>query len=66
MGQEIDLLINYPKTKRDLDSRLENKSEDDRKIARQFGKDFLMVIESMDTVVFHICQDFGGCSSNLY
>ena len=40
MGQEIDLLINYPKTKRDLDSRLENKSEDDRKIARQFGKDF--------------------------
>ena len=40
MGQEIDLLINYPKTKRDLDSRLENKSEDDRKIARLFGKDF--------------------------
>ena len=40
MGQEIDLLINYPKKKRDLDSRLENKSEDDRKIARQFGKDF--------------------------
>lgn len=40
MGREIDLLCNYPKTKRDLDSRVEEKTEEVRTIARQFGKDF--------------------------
>lgn len=40
MGKEIDLLVNYPKTKRDLDKRVIEKSEEDRRIARQFGKDF--------------------------
>ena len=40
MGKEIDLLINYPKTKRDLSKRLVQKSEEDRAIARKFGKDF--------------------------
>jgi len=40
MGQEIDLLINYPKTKRNLDERVAQKSEEDRAIARQFDKDF--------------------------
>ena len=40
MGKEIDLLINYPKTKRDLSKRLVQKSEEDRAIARRFGKDF--------------------------
>ena len=40
MGKEIDLLSKYPKTKRDLSKRLENKTEDVRKIARKFGKDF--------------------------
>ncbi|NQU67574.1 MAG: methyltransferase domain-containing protein [Candidatus Marinimicrobia bacterium] len=40
MGQEIDLLINYPKTKRDIQARLEAKSDDVRHIARKFGKDF--------------------------
>lgn len=40
MGQEIDLLINYPKTKRNLDERLASKTDSDRAIARQFGKDF--------------------------
>ena len=40
MGQEIDLLENYPKTKRNLDERLASKTEADRMIARQFGKDF--------------------------
>lgn len=40
MGQEIDLLVNYPKTKRDVKERGQTKTEADRTIARQFGKDF--------------------------
>ncbi len=40
MGQEIDLLINYPKTKRDIHARMESKTEEVRLIARKFGKDF--------------------------
>lgn len=40
MGQEIDLLINYPRPKRNIDERAQNKTEKDRAIARQFGKDF--------------------------
>lgn len=40
MGQEIDLLINYPKTKRNIKERGAAKTEEDRAIARQFGKDF--------------------------
>jgi ubiquinone/menaquinone biosynthesis C-methylase UbiE len=40
MGKEIDLLANYPKTNRNLDERLASKTEADREIARQFGRDF--------------------------
>jgi 2-polyprenyl-3-methyl-5-hydroxy-6-metoxy-1,4-benzoquinol methylase len=40
MGKEINLLANYPKTKRNLDERLAAKNESDRKIARNFGKEF--------------------------
>lgn len=40
MGMEIDLLKNYPKSTRNLDERADDKTENDRKIARQFGKDF--------------------------
>ena len=40
MGQEIDLLVNYPKTKRNLDERRASKNEVDRAIARQFGREF--------------------------
>ncbi len=40
MGIEIDLLVNYPKTKRNLEERLLSKTEADRAIARKFGKDF--------------------------
>jgi len=39
MGKEIDLLKKYPKSKRNLDER-EKKTEEDRKVAREFGKDF--------------------------
>jgi len=37
---EIDLLANYPKTKRNLDERAAQKTEEDRAIGRQFGKDY--------------------------
>ena len=40
MGKEIDLLLNYPKAKRDLNARLQSKTEEDRLIARKFDKDF--------------------------
>lgn len=40
MGFEIDLLVNYPKAKRNLQERLEAKTEEVRAVARQFGKEF--------------------------
>ncbi len=40
MGQEIDLLANYPKTKRNIEERGSAKTEEVRAVARQFGKDF--------------------------
>lgn len=40
MGKEIDLMENYPKSKRDLTKRLEEKTPQDRALAREFGKAF--------------------------
>ena len=40
MGIEIDLLKNYPKSKRDINDRLHSKTESNRLIARKFGKEF--------------------------
>lgn len=40
MGQEIDLLANYPRAKRNVDERGQTKTEEDRRIARQFGREF--------------------------
>ena len=40
MGKEIDLLVNYPKAKRNLDERAASKTEEDRAIARRFGQEF--------------------------
>ena len=40
MGLEIDLMVNYPKTKRDVKGRGAEKTEEDRAIAREFGKEF--------------------------
>lgn len=37
---EIDLLKNYPKTKRNVKERGATKTEEDRRIAREFGKEF--------------------------
>ena len=40
MGVEIDLLKNYPKTKRDTNQRSQIKSNEDISIARKFDKEF--------------------------
>lgn len=40
MGREIDLLVNYPKSKRDVTERGAEKTDEDRAIARQFGREF--------------------------
>ena len=40
MGQEIDLMINYPRTKRDVKARGAEKTVADRALACEFGKDF--------------------------
>lgn len=40
MGKEIDLLREYPKSKRDITKRLVEKDQKIRTIARKFGKEF--------------------------
>jgi SAM-dependent methyltransferase len=40
MGQEVDLLANYPRTKRNVEERGQSKTEADRALARQFGQAF--------------------------
>ena len=40
IGREVDLLVNYPKSKRNVEDRGQSKTEEDRRIARQFGKEF--------------------------
>ena len=40
MGKEINLLKNYPKSKRNIKNRGDEKTEEDRRIAREFGKEF--------------------------
>jgi len=40
MGKEIDLMKNYPRTKRDIKQRGKEKTNKDRRIAREFEKDF--------------------------
>ena len=40
LGREIDILVNYPKVRRDLSARLVSKSEESRAIGRKFGFDY--------------------------
>ena len=40
MGKEVDLLVNYPKSKRNIKVRNEAKSDEHREIARTFGKQY--------------------------
>ena len=40
MGKEVNLLINYPQSKRNIEERVNQKTEEDRIVARKSGKDF--------------------------
>ena len=40
MGQEIDLMINYPRPKRNVKGRGATKTDIDRTLARKFGEEF--------------------------
>jgi SAM-dependent methyltransferase len=40
MGSEIDLLASYPRTKRNVEARGQEKTEADRAVAREFGREF--------------------------
>lgn len=40
MGMEIDLMANYPRSKRNVEERGAQKTEADRAVARRFGKEF--------------------------
>jgi ubiquinone/menaquinone biosynthesis C-methylase UbiE len=40
VGREIDLLVNYPRANRNVEARGDTKTAEDRRIARQFGRDF--------------------------
>lgn len=39
-GREVDLLAEYPRTQRDVETRAAEKTEADREVARRFDKDF--------------------------
>ena len=56
---EIDLLKNYPKSNRNLDKRLSEKSPEIVKIARHLGKEFLMETENLVTVDSDMIQNIG-------
>ena len=40
IGREVNLMKNYPYSKRDISGRLASKTNEDKRIARQFGKEF--------------------------
>jgi len=60
MGKEIDLLINYPRTKRDVKQRGSKKTEEDRVYWKKIRKRFLMVSDVMVTVVSVTSLIFGS------
>ena len=59
MGKEIDLLINYPKSKRTIKT-IAKKSPYDQKVARKFARNFLMENVNMDMVDIDIILNFGN------
>ena len=40
MGKEIDLMVNYPRSKRNVSERGATKTDNDRALAKKFGKEF--------------------------
>jgi SAM-dependent methyltransferase len=40
VGKEIDLMLDYPRSKRNVEDRGEKKTDKDRELARKFGEEF--------------------------
>ena len=60
MGKEIDLMVNYPRSKRNVQDRGSKKTKDDQILAENLIKNFLMVIGHTDMEDFIIIQNFGS------
>ena len=58
MSQEIDLLVNYPRPRRDVDDRAAAKTEEDRAIACQFGEAFFDGDRRLGYGGFHYASRF--------
>ena len=58
MGREIDLLVNYPKAKRDVSERASGKTDEQRAVARQFGQEFFDGDRSTGYGGFHYAPRF--------
>ena len=52
MGQEIDLMVNYPRPLRKVDDRGQRKTPEDQNIARRFGKEEVIKWKSKEDNVF--------------
>ena len=60
MKKEIDLLKNYPKSKRDIKKRSTSKSDEVRSVARKFGKEFFDGDRKYGYGGFSYASDFGN------
>ena len=60
MGIEVDLLENYPKTKRDVKGRGAEKTEEHRAIARKFESGH-RIIEIFGILFQHSLENFTAC-----
>ena len=60
MGKEIDLMVNYPRSKRNVQDRGSKKTKDDQILARKFDKEFFDGDRSHGLEDFIIIQNFGS------
>ena len=60
MGKEIDLLREYPKSKRDITKRLVEKDKKFEQSLENLGRNFLMGSENMDTADSIIIPNIGS------
>lgn len=58
MGKEINLLVNYPRTQRNVDERGVKKTDKDRSLARKFGVEFFDGDRSHGYGGFHYMPKF--------
>ena len=54
---EINLLSSITRSKRSITEREDAKTQDHINISRMYGKEYLMVLESMDTEDINMMED---------